>query len=65
MYGNAAFLISLLSTESCYSSFLKKVFVFQKIYFKVKDPLEAFDELKTRKKSVGSNIFGYIKVCIF
>ena len=36
LYGNDAFTILVLSTKKRYSSFLKKVFVFQKIYFKVK-----------------------------
>ena len=36
LYGNDTFLILGLSTKKQYSSFLKKVFVFQKIYFKVK-----------------------------
>ena len=36
LYGNDAFSILVLSTKKRYSSFLKKVFVFQKIYFKVK-----------------------------
>ena len=35
LYGNDTFLIVMLSTEKWYSSFLKKVFVFQKICFKV------------------------------
>ena len=35
-YGNDAFFILVLSTKKCFSSFLKKVFVFQKIYFRVK-----------------------------
>ena len=34
-YGNDAFWILVLSTKKRYSSFLKKVFVFQKICFKV------------------------------
>ena len=33
---NVAFSILVLSTKKLYSSFLKKVFVFQKICFKVK-----------------------------
>ena len=36
LYGNDAFSILVLSTKKEYSSFLKNVFVFQKIYFKVK-----------------------------
>ena len=36
LYGNVAFSILVLSAKKEYSSFLKKVFVFQKIYFKVK-----------------------------
>ena len=36
LYGNDAFSILVLSTKKRYSSFLKKVFVFQKICFKVK-----------------------------
>ena len=35
-YGNDVFLILELSTKKRSSSFLKMVFVFQKIYFKVK-----------------------------
>ena len=35
-YGNDAFSILVLSTKKLYSSFLKKVFVFHKIFFKVK-----------------------------
>ena len=35
LYGNDAFSILVLSTKNQYSSFLKKVFVFQKVYFKV------------------------------
>ena len=35
-YENDAFSVLLLSTEKRYPGFLKKVFVFQKIYFKVK-----------------------------
>ena len=35
-YGNDAFSILVLSTKKRYFSFLKKVFVFHKIYFKVK-----------------------------
>ena len=35
LYGNNAFSILVLSTKKRDSSFLKKVFVFQKIYFKV------------------------------
>ena len=35
LYGNNAFSILLLSTKKPYSSFLKKVFVFQKMCFKV------------------------------
>ena len=36
LYGNVAFSILVLSTKKWYSDFLKKVFVFQKICFKVK-----------------------------
>ena len=36
LYGNDAFSILVLPTKKQYSSFLKKVFVFQKICFKVK-----------------------------
>ena len=36
LYGNDASFILVLSTKKRYSSFLKKVFVFQKICFKVK-----------------------------
>ena len=36
LYGNDAFSILVLPTKKRYSSFLKKVFVFQKICFKVK-----------------------------
>ena len=36
LYGNDAFSLLVLSTKKRYSSFLKKVFVFQKICFKVK-----------------------------
>ena len=36
LYGNDAFSILVLSTKKLYSSFLKMVFVFQKICFKVK-----------------------------
>ena len=36
LYGNDAFSILVLSTKNRYSSFLKKVFVFQKICFKIK-----------------------------
>ena len=36
LYGNRAVLILVLSTKKHYFSFLKKVFIFQKIYFKVK-----------------------------
>ena len=35
-YENDAFLILVLSTKKRYSTFLKKVFVFEKICFKVK-----------------------------
>ena len=35
LYGNA-FSILVLATKKRYSSFLKKVFAFQKVYFKVK-----------------------------
>ena len=34
--GNDVFSVSVVSTKKLYSSFLKKVFVFQKICFKVK-----------------------------
>ena len=34
LYGNGAFLVLILSTKKPYSSYLKKVFVFQKICFK-------------------------------
>ena len=36
LYGNDALSILVLSTKKWYSSFLRKVFVFQKISFKVK-----------------------------
>ena len=36
LYENDAFSILVLSSKKRYSSFLKKVFVFQKIFFKVK-----------------------------
>ena len=36
LYGNDAFSILVLSTKKPHSGFLKKVLVFQKIYFKVK-----------------------------
>ena len=36
LYGNDAFSILMLSIEKASSSFLKKVFIFQKICFKVK-----------------------------
>ena len=36
LYGNDAFSILVLSTKKRYSRFLKKVFLFQKIYFKMK-----------------------------
>ena len=35
-YDNDAFSILVLSTKKRYSSFLKKILVFHKIYFKVK-----------------------------
>ena len=44
LYGNGAFLILLLSTKKRYSSFLKRIYVFQKICFK-------FKVLKTFKTS--------------
>ena len=49
LYGNDAFSILVLSTKKQYSSFLKKVFVFQKICFKVK-------VLKTLKVSTDCHI---------
>ena len=52
LYGNDAFSISVLSTKKRYSSFLRKVFVFQKICFKVK-------VLKSFKISTDC----YIKTC--
>ena len=30
-----------------------------------KDTLEAFRDFKNKQKSVWSNVFGYVKVCIF
>ena len=36
LYGNDAPSILVLSTRKWYSIFLKKIFVFEKIYFKVK-----------------------------
>ena len=36
LYENDVFSILVLSTKKLFSSFLKKVFVFQKIYFNVK-----------------------------
>ena len=36
MYGNVTFSILVLSTKKRYSSFLKKILVFQKLHFKVK-----------------------------
>ena len=36
LYGNDASSILVLSTKKWYSIFLKKIFVFDKIYFKVK-----------------------------
>ena len=32
---------------------------------KVKDTLKAFDDFKNKQKSVWSNVFWYVKVCIF
>ena len=49
LYGNDVFSILVLSTKKRYSSFLKKVFVFQKICFKVK-------VLKTFKISTDKNM---------
>ena len=49
LYGNDVFSILALSTKKRYSSFLKKVFVFQKMCFKVK-------VLKTFKISTGCHI---------
>ena len=40
LFGNAVFSIIVLSNKKRYSSFLKKVFVFQKVCFKV-NPLSA------------------------
>ena len=37
LYGNYAFSMLVLPTKKRYSSFLKKFFIFQKIYFKAKD----------------------------
>ena len=36
LYGNGALSILVLSTKKRYLSFLKKIFVFQKIFLKVK-----------------------------
>ena len=52
LYGNDAFSILVFSTKKRYSSFLKKVFVFQKICFKV-------EVLKMFKISTDC----YIKTC--
>ena len=41
LYANNAFSILVLSTKRLFSSFMKELFVFQKIYFKVK-VLETF-----------------------
>ena len=30
-----------------------------------KDTLKAFDDFKNKQKSVWSNVYGYVKVCIF
>ena len=54
VYGNDTFSILVLLTKKCYSSFLKKVFVLQKIYLKVK-------VLKTFKISTNC----HIKTCRF
>ena len=53
LYGNDAFSILVLTTKKRYSSFLKKVFVLQKICFKVK-------VLKTFKISTDC----HIKACL-
>ena len=50
-YGNDAFSMLVLSTKKRYSCFLKKVFIFQKICFKVK-------VLKTFKVFTAFQIFG-------
>ena len=49
LYENHAFSILVLSIKKCYSSFLKKFFVFQKVFFKVK-------VLKTFKTSTDCHI---------
>ena len=35
------------------------------VLFRIKDTLKAFDNFKNKQKSVWSNIFLYIKVCLF
>ena len=52
LYGSDAFSILVLSTKRPYSSFLKEIFIFQKIYFKIK-------VLKLFKHSTG----GFAKAC--
>ena len=49
--GNDVFPILVVSTKKRYSSFLKKVFVFQKICFKVK-VLKTFETLKETRNSL-------------
>ena len=48
LYGNDAFLILVLSAKKQYYSFLKKLFVFHKIFFKVIEYLIKHANLSNR-----------------
>ena len=61
-YENDAFSILVLSTKKGYSSFLKKVFIFQKICFKVKvlKRFKIFDRLSHKNMPI-SQTEGYFE----
>ena len=62
LYGNDAFSILVLSTKKRYSSFLARVFVSKKIYFKVKvlKTFKCFIELPHKNMPI-SQMEGYFE----
>ena len=57
LYRNDTFSMSVLSTKKPYSSFLKKIFVIQKIYFKVEvlKTFKVFSDGHMKMKKVRSS----------
>ena len=54
-----------MESECFKTKIVQEAFLFEKAFLLVKDTSKAFDDFKNKQKSLWSNVFWYVKVCIF